>query len=149
MARALTSTRIYNDMFDLTEQVLLATESIPRCCRYTVGERMHAICMEMMRTFIMAYQSPTPYVRLRHLSDFTALLSELTFLITLARRNKFLFGTRKIGRLVAAVAGITKQVSAYKAATEKAAGNTAADVAEKAQECAGQDRAHDSNLETD
>lgn len=138
MARALTSTRIYNDMFDLTEKVLLATESIPRSCRYTVGARMHALCMEMMRSFIQAYQSPTAYVRLRHLSDFTASLQELTFLITLARKDKFLFGTRKIGHLAAAIAGITKQVTAYKAATEKAVSDKGCTTAVAVrQECAG------------
>jgi hypothetical protein len=114
MARALLSTKIYNDLGDLFEEIITVTDSMPHNCKFTIGERMHQISIDLAKSFISAYQCANNDIKLSYLNTFEDDMATLVFIITAARNNRLLFGNRRIGHLVASVAQLQKQVAAYK-----------------------------------
>jgi hypothetical protein len=109
----LTQTRIYTQLKDLLNVVVLVSSDLPKSHRYVIGAKMQELAIDMNLTYAKAYLTRGAGC-IALMDALLADYSTLRILVTLAVENGWLKGRKRAARLIELMDGIGKQASALR-----------------------------------
>ena len=111
--KAVSSTRIYLDLRRLLDKILDITPNFPRAYKFTVGDRMQSIAIDLIADISAAYLNRDKSVRLVHLSRFQANFETLKMLLRIAGERRWISGKSVHADIVELIVSIGKQSTAW------------------------------------
>ena len=90
MAKLVSNTKIYLDCTRLFNVILDITPEFPRAYKYSVGNRMHELAIDLLDEIAAAYINRDRATRVQHLTNFQTKFNTLkTLLRTAGERNGY------------------------------------------------------------
>lgn len=117
--KLVSNTRIYLDMEKLFGIILDVTPNFPKAYKFTIGDYMHRISVDLLQEVASAYMTKDKEERLRHLTAFQTKFQTLKTLIRTAGERRWIKGCGKYATIIELEDGIGRQSSAWKISLEK------------------------------
>ena len=111
--KAISSTQIYLDLRKLLDKILDITPNFPRAYKFTIGDKMQNIMVEMISDISAAYLNRDKAIRLQLLSKFQANFETLKMLIRVAGERRWISGKSIHAEIVELIVSIGKQSTAW------------------------------------
>jgi hypothetical protein len=107
------NTRLFNQLSELLDAAVTATDNFPKSHRYVIGAEIQRICVRSLNEFSTAYLEHGPQC----LTMMNALLSDiglLRILVSMAVDKEWIKGRKKAEHLIRLVDSVTKQSTALR-----------------------------------
>lgn len=95
MAKLVSNTKIYLDCTRLFNAILDITPEFPRAYKYSVGNRMHELAIDLLDEIAAAYINRDRATRVQHLTNFQTKFNTLKTLLRTAGEKKWILGRSK------------------------------------------------------
>jgi len=114
MAKLVSNTKIYLDCTRLFNVILDITPEFPRAYKYSVGNRMHELAIDLLDEIAAAYINRDRATRVQHLTNFQTKFNTLKTLLRTAGEKKWILGRSKHAEVIELMDAIGKQATAWK-----------------------------------
>lgn len=114
MAKLVSNTKIYLDCTRLFNAILDITPEFPRAYKYSVGNRMHELAIDLLDEIAAAYINRDRATRVQHLTNFQTKFNTLKTLLRTAGEKKWILGRSKHAEVIELMDAIGKQATAWK-----------------------------------
>lgn len=114
MAKLVSNTKIYLDCTRLFNVILDITPEFPRAYKYSVGNRMHELAIDLLDEIAAAYINRNRDIRVQHLTNFQTKFNTLKTLLRTAGEKKWILGRSKHAEVIELMDAIGKQATAWK-----------------------------------
>lgn len=114
MAKLVSNTKIYLDCTRLFNVILDITPEFPRAYKYSVGNRMHDLAIDLLDEIAAAYINHNRDIRVQHLTNFQTKFNTLKTLLRTAGEKKWILGRSKHAEVIELMDAIGKQATAWK-----------------------------------
>lgn len=112
--KLVSNTQIYLDCRKLLDTILDITPSFPRAYKFSIGNRLHDIGINLMAEISAAYINRDRTVRIQHLVNFQTNFEVLKTLLRIAGERKWILGRSKHADIIELMDAIGKQSTAWK-----------------------------------
>ena len=114
MSKLVSNTKIYLDCTRLFNVILDITPEFPRTYKYSVGNRMHELAIDLLDEIAAAYINRNRDIRVQHLTNFQTKFNTLKTLLRTAGEKKWILGRSKHAEVIELMDAIGKQATAWK-----------------------------------
>lgn len=114
MSKLVSNTKIYLDCTRLFNAILDITPEFPRAYKYSVGNRMHELAIDLLDEIAAAYINRSRDIRVQHLTNFQTKFNTLKTLLRTAGEKKWILGRSKHAEVIELMDAIGKQATAWK-----------------------------------
>ena len=114
MSKLVSNTKIYLDCTRLFNVILDITHEFPRVYKYSVGNRMHELAIDLLDEIAAAYINRDRATRVQHLTNFQTKFNTLKTLLRTAGEKKWILGRSKHAEVIELMDAIGKQATAWK-----------------------------------
>lgn len=114
MAKLVANTKIFLDCTRLFNTILDITPEFPRAYKYSVGNRMHDLAIDLLDEIAAAYINHNRDIRVQHLTNFQTKFNTLKTLLRTAGERKWILGRSKHAEVIELMDAIGKQATAWK-----------------------------------
>lgn len=114
MSKLVSNTKIYLDCTRLFNVILDITPEFPRVYKYSVGNRMHELAIDLLDEIAAAYINRDRATRVQHLTNFQTKFNTLKTLLRTAGEKKWILGRSKHAEVIELMDAIGKQATAWK-----------------------------------
>lgn len=114
MSKLVSNTKIYLDCTRLFNAILDITPEFPRAYKYSVGNRMHELAIDLLDEIAAAYINRNRDIRVQHLTNFQTKFNTLKTLLRTAGEKKWILGRSKHAEVIELMDAIGKQATAWK-----------------------------------
>lgn len=114
MSKLVSNTKIYLDCTRLFNAILDITPEFPRAYKYSVGNRMHELAIDLLDEIAAAYINRDRATRVQHLTNFQTKFNTLKTLLRTAGEKKWILGRSKHAEVIELMDAIGKQATAWK-----------------------------------
>lgn len=114
MSKLVSNTKIYLDCTRLFNVILDITPEFPRVYKYSVGNRMHELAIDLLEEIAAAYINRDRATRVQHLTNFQTKFNTLKTLLRTAGEKKWILGRSKHAEVIELMDAIGKQATAWK-----------------------------------
>ena len=112
--KLVSETRIYTDIRLLISEIIDVTPSFPRDYKYSIGSKLHELCIILAREVSAAYMNKDIDVRIYHLTEFQVAFETLRLLIRTAGERRWIRGVSRHAHIIQLIESIGKQSTAWK-----------------------------------
>lgn len=113
-AKLVSNTQIYLDLRKLLDEILDITPGFPRAYKFSIGNKMHELGINLMSEISAAYINRDKEARIRHLTDFQSGFEVLKTLLRIAGERKWILGRSRHANIIELTDAIGKQSTAWK-----------------------------------
>ena len=113
-AKLVANTQIYLDCRKLLDAILDITPNFPRAYKFTIGNKLHDLGVDLMSEISAAYINRDRAVRIQHLVNFQANFEVLKTLLRIAGERKWILGKHRHADIIELLDAIGKQSTAWK-----------------------------------
>lgn len=113
-SKLVSNTQIYLDCRKLLDEILDITPSFPRAYKFSIGNKMHDIGVDLISEISAAYINRDKQVRIQHLSNFQSEFEVLKTLLRIAGERKWILGRSRHANIIELTDAIGKQSTAWK-----------------------------------
>ena len=114
MSKLVSNTKIYLDCTRLFNVILDITPEFSRAYKYSVGNRMHELAIDLLDEIAAAYINRDRATRVQHLTNFQTKFNTLKTLLRTAGEKKWILGRSKHAEVIELMDAIGKQATAWK-----------------------------------
>ena len=114
MSKLVSNTKIYLDCTRLFNVILDITPEFPRVYKYSVGNRMHELAIDLLDEIAAAYINRDRATRVQHLTNSQTKFNTLKTLLRTAGEKKWILGRSKHAEVIELMDAIGKQATAWK-----------------------------------
>lgn len=114
MSKLVSNTKIYLDCTRLFNVILDITPEFPRVYKYSVGNRMHELAIDLLDEIAAAYINRDRATRVQHLTNFQTKFNTLKTLLRTAGEKKWILRRSKHAEVIELMDAIGKQATAWK-----------------------------------
>ena len=114
MSKLVSNTKIYLDCTRLFNAILDITPEFPRAYKYSVGNRMHELAIDLLDEIAAAYINRSRDIRVQHVTNFLTKFNTLKTLLRTAGEKKWILGRSKHAEVIELMDAIGKQATAWK-----------------------------------
>lgn len=119
-AKLVSNTQIYLDCRKLIDEILDIVPNFPRAYKFTIGNKMQDIAVNLLSEISAAYLNRDKAVRVQHLVNFQSGFEVLKTLLRIAGERKWIMGISRHTNIIELTDGIGKQSTAWKNSLLKA-----------------------------
>lgn len=112
--RLVSNTQIYLDCRKLLDVILDVTPNFPRQYKFTIGNKMHEISVNLISEITAAYINRDRATRIQHLVNFQSEFEVLKTLMRIAGERKWILGRSSHADIIELMDAIGKQATAWK-----------------------------------
>ena len=112
--KLVSNTQIYLDCRKLFDCILNITPNFPRQYKFTIGNKMHDLAMDLMLDISAAYINRDRATRIQHLVNFQSKFEVLKTLLRTAGERKWILGRSRHAEIIELLDVIGKQSTAWK-----------------------------------
>lgn len=113
-AKLVSNTQIYLDCRKLIDEILDIVPNFPRAYKFTIGNKMQDIAVNLLSEISAAYLNRDKAVRVQHLVNFQSDFEVLKTLLRIAGKRKWIMGISRHANIIELTDGIGKQSTAWK-----------------------------------
>ena len=113
MSKLVSNTKIYLDCTRLFNAILDITPEFPRAYKFSVGNRMHELAIDLLDEIAAAYINRNRDIRVQHLTNFQTKFNTLKTLLRTAGEKKWILGRSKHAEVIELMDAIGKQATAW------------------------------------
>ena len=113
-SKLVSNTQIYLDCRKLLDEILDITPSFPRAYKFSIGNKMHDIGVDLISEISAAYINRDKQVRIQHLVNFQSEFEVLKTLLRIAGERKWILGRSRHANVIELTDAIGKQSTAWK-----------------------------------
>lgn len=113
-AKLVSNTQIYLDCRKLIDEILDIVPNFPRAYKFTIGNKMQDIAVNLLSEISAAYLNRDKAVRVQHLVNFQSDFEVLKTLLRIAGERKWIMGISRHANIIELTDGIGKQSIAWK-----------------------------------
>ena len=113
-SKLVSNTQIYLDCRKLLDEILDITPSFPRAYKFSIGNKMHDIGVDLISEISAAYINRDKQVRIQHLVNFQSEFEVLKTLLRIAGERKWILGRSRHANIIELTDAIGKQSTACK-----------------------------------
>lgn len=113
-AKLVSNTQIYLDCRKLIDEILDIVPNFPRAYKFTTGNKMQDIAVNLLSEISAAYLNRDKAVRVQHLVNFQSDFEVLKTLLRIAGERKWIMGISRYANIIELTDGIGKQSTAWK-----------------------------------
>ena len=113
-AKLVSNTQIYLDCRKLIDEILDIVPNFPRAYKFTIGNKMQDIAVNLLSEISAAYLNRERTVRVQHLVDFQTDFEVLKTLVRIAGERKWILGLSRHADIIELMDAIGKQSTAWK-----------------------------------
>ena len=113
-SKLVSNTQIYLDCRKLLDEILDITPNFPRAYKFSIGNKMHDIAVDLISEISAAYINRDKQVRVQHLSNFQSEFEVLKTLLRIAGERKWILGRSRHANIIELTDAIGKQSTAWK-----------------------------------
>lgn len=113
-SKLVSNTQIYLDCRKLLDEILDITPNFPRAYKFSIGNKMHDIAVDLISEISAAYINRDKQVRVQHLSNFQSEFEVLKTLLSIAGERKWILGRSRHANIIELTDAIGKQSTAWK-----------------------------------
>lgn len=113
-SKLVSNTQIYLDCRKLLDEILDITPSFPRAYKFSIGNKMHDIGVDLISEISAAYINRDKQVRIQHLVNFQSEFEVLKTLLRIAGERKWILGRSRHANIIELTDAIGKQSTAWK-----------------------------------
>lgn len=113
-AKLVSNTQIYLDCRKLIDEILDIVPNFPRAYKFTIGNKMQDIAVNLLSEISAAYLNRDKAVRVQHLVNFQSDFEVLKTLLRIAGERKWIMGISRYANIIELTDGIGKQSTAWK-----------------------------------
>lgn len=108
-AKLVSNTQIYLDCRKLIDEILDIVPNFPRAYKFTIGNKMQDIAVNLLSEISAAYLNRDKAVRVQHLVNFQSDFEVLKTLLRIAGERKWIMGISRHANIIELTDGIGKQ----------------------------------------
>ena len=108
------NTQIYLDCRKLLDTILDITPNFPRAYKFSIGNKMHEIGINLISHISAAYLNRERATRIQHLVNFQSEFEVLKTLLRIAGERKWILGKSRHADIIELLDAIGKQSTAWK-----------------------------------
>ena len=112
--KLVSQTRIYLDTRNLINEILDITPNFPKAYKFSIGEKMHDIGVNLISEISAAYMNRDKETRIQHLINFQSQFEVLKTLLRIAGERKWILGRSRHANIIELTDAIGKQSTAWK-----------------------------------
>lgn len=113
-SKLVSNTQIYLDCRKLIDEILDIVPSFPRAYKFTIGNKMQDIAVNLLSEISAAYINRERATRIQHLINFQAEFEVLKTLLRIAGERKWILGLSRHANIIELLDAIGKQSTAWK-----------------------------------
>lgn len=113
-SKLVSNTQIYLDCRKLLDEILDITPNFPRAYKFSIGNKMHDIAVDLISEISAAYINRDKQVRIQHLANFQSEFEVLKTLLRIAGERKWILGRSRHANIIELTDAIGKQSTAWK-----------------------------------
>ena len=113
-SKLVSNTQIYLDCRKLLDTILDITPNFPRAYKFSIGNKMHEIGINLISHISAAYLHRERATRIQHLVNFQSEFEVLKTLLRIAGERKWILGQSKHADIIELTDAIGKQSTAWK-----------------------------------
>lgn len=113
-AKLVSNTQIYLDCRKLIDEIPDIVPNFPRAYKFTIGNKMQDIAVNLLSEISAAYLNRDKAVRVQHLVNFQSDFEVLKTLLRIAGERKWIMGISRHANIIKLTDGIGKQSTAWK-----------------------------------
>ncbi|WP_294613946.1 four helix bundle protein [uncultured Bacteroides sp.] len=113
-SKLVSNTQIYLDCRKLLDTILDITPSFPRAYKFSIGNKMHDIGINLISHISAAYMNRERETRIQYLIDFQTDFEVLKTLLRIAGERKWILGKSRHADIIELLDAIGKQSTAWK-----------------------------------
>ncbi len=113
-AKLVSNTQIYLDCRKLIDEILDIVPNFPRAYKFTIGNKMQDIAVNLLSEISATYLNRDKAVRVQHLVNFQSDFEVLKTLLRIAGERKWIMGISRHTNMIELTDGIGKQSTAWK-----------------------------------
>lgn len=113
-AKLVSNTQIYLDCRKLIDEILDIVPNFPRAYKFTIGNKMQDIAVNLLSEISAAYLNRDKAARVQHLVNFQSDFEVLKTLLRIAGERKWIMGISRRANIIELTDGIGKQSTARK-----------------------------------
>lgn len=112
-SKLVSNTQIYLDCRKLLDEILDITPNFPRAYKFSIGNKMHDIGVDLISEISAAYINRDKQVRIQHLVNFQSKFEVLKTLLRIAGERKWILGRSRHANIIELTDAIGKQITVY------------------------------------
>lgn len=112
--KLVSNTQIYLDSRKLLDVILDVTPNFPRQYKFTIGNKMHDLAVDLMSDISAAYINRDRATRIQYLLNFQSKFEVLKTLLRIAGERKWILGISRHAEIIELLDAIGKQSTAWK-----------------------------------
>ena len=113
-SKFVSNTQIYLDCRKLLDTILDITPNFPRAYKFSIGNKMHEIGINLISHISAAYLNRERATRIQHLVNFQSEFEVLKTLLRIAGERKWILGKSRHADIIELLDAIGKQSTAWK-----------------------------------
>lgn len=113
-SKLVSNTQIYLDSRKLLDTILDITPNFPRAYKFSIGNKMHEIGINLISHITAAYLNRERATRIQHLINFQSEFEVLKTLLRIAGERKWILGKSRHADIIELLDAIGKQSTAWK-----------------------------------
>lgn len=113
-AKLVSNTQIYLDCRKLIDEILDIVPNFPRAYKFTIGNKMQDIAVNLLSEISAAYLNRDKAVRVQYLVNFQSDFEVLKTLLRIAGERKWIMGISRHANIIELTDSIGKQSTAWK-----------------------------------
>lgn len=113
-SKLVSNTQIYLDSRKLLDLILDITPNFPRAYKFSIGNKMHEISINLISHISAAYMNRERATRIQHLINFQSDFEVLKTLLRIAGERKWILGKSRHADIIELLDAIGKQSTAWK-----------------------------------
>lgn len=113
-SKLVSNTQIYLDCRKLLDTILDITPNFPRAYKFSIGNKMHEIGINLISHISAAYLNRERATRIQHLVNFQSDFEVLKTLLRIAGERKWILGKSRHADIIELLDAIGKQSTAWK-----------------------------------
>ena len=113
-SKLVSNTQIYLDSRKLLDTILDITPNFPRAYKFSIGNKMHEIGINLISHISAAYLNRERATRIQHLVNFQSEFEVLKTLLRIAGERKWILGKSRHADIIELLDAIGKQSTAWK-----------------------------------
>ena len=113
-SKLVSNTQIYLDCRKLLDTILDITPNFPRAYKFSIGNKMHEIGINLISHISAAYLNRNRATRIQHLVNFQSEFEVLKTLLRIAGERKWILGKSRHADIIELTDAIGKQSTAWK-----------------------------------
>lgn len=108
-AKLVSNTQIYLDCRKLIDEILDIVPNFPRAYKFTIGNKMQDIAVNLLSEISAAYLNRDKAARVQHLVNFQSDFEVLKTLLRIAGERKWIMGISRHANIIELTDGIGRQ----------------------------------------